>query len=425
MNIHYNKMNSSLIQFVAFGEQNISININKNYALEFNPYLMKMEFNECDEEKNYFYKLDWGRESDQIKLFGLIIEQDNQNNNLNNLDIDIEISKMELEIFSYGMDLKSLSKIPDKIYYIGSIPLILGEIISNQYSNSILIKFLFPFFKWDKYFCGFSNYNFRIKSKIKFKNITLQTVMRYDDTIERRIISMVNSIFAKFNYQYASKITNIPNKHIINNKMSFEYIIIDYAEKIKGLYFTVPIELVGLVDSVQIKIGPNTNLINFDLFKIINESNSVNLYWIGFDSSIPNLDIPNPQDTQNTQNTQNLVVSKSVKIINDCVITFNFNMDYIDTNQLELINSQILNLSIFPVFINQLVWIGFVPKLKYSNCQLNTLFSLDEKDIIIKFSNNNDLFVKDLLDEINIKNKNIELDDKLYNSVREYLGIGN
>jgi hypothetical protein len=312
----------------------------------------------------------------------------------------MEISKIELDLYSFDLDLE-YNKLITEPNYIGSIPLIIGEI--KYFKDSILIKFPSNFFLNEKYFSGLSSsYKIVINSDIKFKNISLQYLMRLDDSCQRRIIAGMSRLFTEFNYLYTTKSTNLFTKSIINNQLSFEKLI-NKTEQLIGIYLSIPIELVGLLINIEIKIKNNLVLIDFDILENkykIGEKGFVNLYKVDFENNNLNLE------------------DKNIKF-DLSSIKFNFNLE--DKNLYEHINLN--TIYIYPIVKNKLICTNLVPRLKYLDGNLNSKFTLEDNEKIIKYSNNIDLLIKDSIKgcQNNGNIKGMTFDDYFYDSVRKYL----
>ena len=383
-------MTGALMEIVAYGTQNTVSQIKKKFVIDLKEF--EMEFKKNNDLNDYSYELN--KITDQYKLFGLIIELDDDNTLI---DWNILLSKMMLDIYSYNLD--KGNKIEHKKNYIGSIPLIISEI--KHYKNSILIKFP-NFFTNNKYFCNFTHYNFVIKSNIKFKNIFIQCILRFNDSYERKIIAMLVKIFAEFTYQYAIKTINpfIKSINNDNNIISFEKKIINNIENIQSIYFIIPIELIPLLNSVELKIENNINLINFDDLENkykVEEKYLINLYRYDFDLLGSKLESSN------------------------IYIKFNFNLNLENLNLEEYIQLQSNNIEIFSIIENKLVYIYFTPKLKYINGIINPEFDSKEKDIINECSGN--INIELVVKKIVILDNNIVINEELYKCIIEYLTI--
>lgn len=398
---------NALIQLVAYGVQNTSYNSGLNYALDLAEIEMALkENNELDEFK---YECEYGKISDQFKIQGVIIDLDSQVEYSN--PIENELHKIILEIYVYGMD-ENKNKLEDKINWIGSIPLIIGNI--SNISNSVVIKLPNIFFPSEtKYFNGFANYKFVIKSPIKFKKIFLENIIRYDDTIERKNIAALSSIFYEQDWKYivSSPVDFEVKKDLGLNEIMYEKKLSNTKEKVLGIYFVIPEELIEFISYIKLKLKTYNKIINLDTLETIykiEEKGFVNLYGICFQQSL------------------DLELTDLVKI--------KFKYGEENEDDLNLIYTQINNICIYPIVSNKLSCINYNFRLKFVNGELNETFNENEKMMINKFSNNMDELTDAICEykekeKTNIrknflKKMNIECVDKneIYEFILRFLG---
>lgn len=386
-------MGNALIQLVAYGEQNKLYDIRKNYALDLAEIEMVLKENnkskiqnvEIDLDKHveefeltndgcvklvqsqnhnrYVYECEMGKILDQFKIQGVIIDLDEQIEYSN--PIENELHKMILEIYTYGVD-ENRKKLEDKINLIGSIPLIIGEI--SNISNSVVIELPNIFFlSKTKYLNGFVNYKFVIKSPIKFRKIYLENIIRCDDAHERRKIDCLSNIFYKQNWKYivSSPVDFEVKKNLKLNEIVCEKKLSNTKEKLLGIYFVIPEELVEFISCIEFKFKTYNKIIDLDALETIykiEEKGYVNLYGITFEQLL------------------DLEPTNMVKI------KFNYEKE----NDDDLISTQINNICIYPYILNELICIKYNFKLKFVNGELNETFNENEKAIINKFSDNID-----------------------------------
>lgn len=354
---------NALIQLVAYGVQNTSYNSGLNYALDLAE--IEMVLKENNELNQFKYECEYGKISDQFKIQGVIIDLDSQIEYSN--PIENELHKMTLDIYMYDMD-KNRNKLEDKINWIGSIPLIIGKI--SYVSNSVVIKLPNIFFSSEsKYFNGFVNYKFVIKSPIKFKKIFLENIIRYDDTTERRNIAALTSTFYEQDWKY---IVNSPvdfevKKDFGFNEIMYEKKLSNTKEKVLGIYFVIPEELIQFISHIELKLKTYNKIINLDALETIykiEEKGFVNLYEICF------------------QQPLDLELTDLVKI--------KFKCGEENEDDLNLISTQINNICIYPYVSNKLICVNYNLGLKFVDGELNETFNENEKMMMDKFSNNID-----------------------------------
>lgn len=385
---------NALMQLLAYGVQNTSYNSGLNYALGLAEIEMVLkEKNELDEFK---YEYEYGKISEQFKIQGVIIDLDSKIEYSN--PIENELHKMILEIYVYGMD-ENKNKLEDKINWIGSIPLIIGNI--SNISNSVVIKLPNVFFPSEsKYFNGFANYKFVIKSPIEFKKIFLENIIRYDDKIEKRNIAALSSIFYEQDWKY---IINSPVNFEFKNDFGFNEIIYEKKlsntkEKVLGLYFVIPEELIEFISHIELKLKTYNKIINLDALETIykiEEKGFVNLYGICFQQSL------------------DLELTDLVKI----------KFNYCEVNDNDLISTQINNICIYPFVSNKLICVNYNLGLKFVDGELNETFNEIEKMVINKFSNNIDELTDAMCEfqkEQNVKQEQLKKDvNELFVNVKK------
>lgn len=381
---------NALIQLVAYGLQNELYDSKLNYALDLNE--TEMVLSENDELNKFKYECEYEKTSDQFKIQGVIIDLDTQVEY--SKPIENELHKMTLEIYVYDVD-ENNKKLKDKINWIGSIPLIIGSI--SYISNSLVIKLPNIFFVSEsKYFNNFANYKFVIKSPIKFKKIYLEKILRYDDTMERRNISFLSSIFYEQDFKYiTSSQTNFEIKNNSGlNEIVYEKKLSNTKEKVLGIYFAIPEELIEFISHIELKFKIYNKIIDLDALETIykiEEKEFVNLYRIYF------------------QQPLDLELTDMVKII----------FEYGEKNEdnMNLISTQINNICIYQFVSNKLTCVNFNFKLKYVNGVLNETYHENEIKVMNKFSNNSN----ELINAICELKKTIEEKDILQQFIIRYI----
>lgn len=381
---------NALIQLVAYGLQNELYDSELNYALDLNE--TEMVLSENDELNKFKYECEYEKTSDQFKIQGVIIDLDTQVEY--SKPIENELHKMTLEIYVYDVD-ENNKKLKDKINWIGSIPLIIGSI--SYISNSLVIKLPNIFFVSEsKYFNNFVNYKFVIKSPIKFKKIYLEKILRYDDTMERRNISFLSSIFYEQDFKYiTSSQTNFEIKNNSGlNEIVYEKKLSNTKEKVLGIYFAIPEELIEFISHIELKFKIYNKIIDLDALETIykiEEKEFVNLYRIYF------------------QQPLDLELTDMVKII----------FEYGEKNEdnMNLISTQINNICIYQFVSNKLTCVNFNFKLKYVNGVLNETYHENEIKVMNKFSNNSN----ELINAICELKKTIEEKDILQQFIIRYI----
>lgn len=392
------------MQLVAYGEQNKLYDNKKNYGLDLDEIEMIQSQNGQDLITDKIkYECDFGKYSDQFKIKGIIIEIDEDVEITN--PIEDEISRMCLDIYACGTD-ENKNKIIEKINFIGSMPLIMGKI--TFISNSVVIKLPNIFFSSEsKYFNNFIFYKFVLHTPIKFKKIFLENIVRYDDTIERRKIACLSSIFYELDYKYIGNDININNNKISNclafsnNKtIIFEKKILNSKEKVCGIYMAIPEQLVGLILYVVFQFKIYNKIIDLNMLETIykiEEKGFVNLYKICFE---------HPLDLEPTD-----------------LVKIEFKYGDENEDDLNFILQQANNICVYPFVSNKLVCVNFNIKLKYSNGELNEKFNEKEKMIINKFSNNIDELSNAMCEfqkEQNAKQEQLKKDvDELFVNVKK------
>lgn len=381
---------NALIQLVAYGLQNELYDSELNYALDLNE--TEMVLSENDELNKFKYECEYEKTSDQFKIQGVIIDLDTQVEYLNL--VENELHKMILDIYVYDEDEKR-KKLADKINWIGSIPLIIGSI--SYISNSLVIKLPNIFFVSEsKYFNNFANYKFVIKSPIKFKKIFLENIIRYDDTKERRNIAFLSSIFYEQDFKYiTSSQTNFEIKNNSGlNEIVYEKKLSNTKEKVLGIYFAIPEELIEFISHIELKFKIYNKIIDLDALETIykiEEKEFVNLYRIYF------------------QQPLDLELTDMVKI----------KFEYGEKNEdnMNLISTQINNICIYQFVSNKLTCVNFNFKLKYVNGVLNETYHENEIKVMNKFSNNSN----ELINAICELKKTIEEKDILQQFIIRYI----
>lgn len=350
----------ALMQLVAYGVQNTSYNSGLNYAL--NLAEIEMAPKENNELNQFEYECDMMKISYQFKIQGVIIDLDTKVKHSNS--IENELHKMILEIYVYMVDENS-NKLKNKINLIGSIPLIIGKI--SNISNHVVIKLPNVFFPSEsKYFNGIAHYKFVIKSPMEFKKIFLENIIRYDDTIEKRNIAALTGIFYEQDWKY---IVNSPVDFEVNennielNEFVYEKKLSNTKEKVLGVYFVIPEELIEFISYVELKLKTYNKIINLDALETIykiEEKGFVNLYGIYFQQ---------PLDLEPTDLAK-------------------IKFKYKEENEDNLISTQINDICIYPYVLNKLICVNYNLKLKFVDGELNETFNENEKIMINKFSNN-------------------------------------
>lgn len=380
-------MNNALMQLVAYGLQNKSYDSGLNYALDL--VEIEMILKENNELNEFKYECEQGKISDQFKIQGVIIDLDEQIEYSN--PIENELHKMTLEIYVYDVD-KKQKKLEDKINRIGSIPLIIGSI--SYISNSLVIKLPNVFFSSvTKYFNGFVYYKFVIKSPIKFKKIFLENIIRYDNTTERKNIVNLSKTFYEQDLKYIiSSPTDFKIKNHLGlneNKIAYEKKLLNTKEKVLGIYFAIPEELIEFISHIELKFKTDYKIIDLNALETIykiEEKEFVNLYGIHF------------------QQPLDLESSDMVKI--------EFKCKEKNTEDLNLISKQINNICIYQFVSNKLTCVNFNFKLKYVNGLLNETYNENEIKAINKFSNNIDELVNTICVDKN----------KIYEFISRFIG---
>jgi hypothetical protein len=352
---------NALMQLVAYGIQNSLYNSGLNYALDLAE--IEIVLKENNEQNQFKYECEIGKISDQFKIQGVIIDLDSQVEYSN--PIENELHKMTLEIYVHDVD-ENKNKLEDKINWIGSIPLIFGKI--SNVSNSVVIKLPNVFFPSEsKYFNGFADYKLVIKSLIKFKKIFLENIIRYDDTVERRNIAALSSIFYEHDWKHivSSPVDFEVKKDYVFNKIMYEKKLSNTKEKVLGVYFVIPEELIEFISYIELKLKTYNKIIDLDALETIykiEEKGYVNLYGIC---------IQQPLDLEPTD-----------------LVKIEFN--YGEGNDNDLISTQINNICIYPFVSNKLICVNYNLRLKFVDGELNETFNENEIMMINKFSNNVD-----------------------------------
>ena len=385
-----------LLQLVAYGVQNTSYNSGLNYALDFAE--IEMALKENNELNEFKYECDIWNISDQFKIQGVIIDLDSKIEYSN--PIENELHKMILEIYVYGMD-ENKNKLEDKINWIGSIPLIIGNI--SNISNSVVIKLPNVFFPSEsKYFNGFAYYKFVIKSPIEFKKIFLENIIRYDVTTERRNIAVLASIFYEHDWKYiiSSSVDFKFKKDFGFNEIVYEKKLSNTKEKVLGIYFVIPEELIELISHIELKLKTYNKIINLDALETIykiEEKGYVNLYGIYFQQ---------PLDLEPTD-----------------LVKIKFEYEEENEDDLNLISTQINNICIYPFVSNKLICVNYNLGLKFVDGELNKTFNEKEKMMINKFSNNIDELSNamcEFLNKQNVKQEQLKKDvNELFVNVKK------
>lgn len=381
-----------LIQLVAYGEANSILSDVNMYSLNVDYLNMTKDF------QNNIYIFTYDVNSNQMidshKVNGIIFELDEVITNDNFLNIKEKIlhfiTKLKLNIYGIKManDVGEEKKL-DAMYYIGTIPLYLGDI--KYVKNNIIVKFPNNFFNNYNYFLTFPNYKYELvmnynhtNTYINFiKNVNLNMIKKALINEERNIIYSYMNFLSHYPIQYCESITTDNSFDLKINSLVLK---INRTEKIRGFFISIPCELDGFVSKIKFELKNNKEeceLIKiFDEIKIFKETDLYNIYWIGLNDFDLN---PYNYDGENC--------TYCITDLNDFIEIF-FNSSIVE---LEDYNNLIDNILIDMRVKNYLVGTNLNLMLKYINGQINSEL---ESNWIEKYNMNLDEKIKNIIVEL-------------------------